>query len=82
MNKQQAESNLPRLVAYLQSQGMLNANKNPRPYSCNNKIRWEDTVDGNPRAAYTEAHPYTGNVTVSGRVGINGKVGGSGCYGD
>lgn len=80
MNKQQAESNLPHLVSYLQSQGMLNVNHNGNQRAL--KFKYHETVDGNPRAAYTEAHPYTGNVTVSGRIGINGKKGGAGTYGD
>ncbi len=49
--------------------------------SCHDRFKWHDTVDGNPRAAYTEAHPYTGSVTISGRIGINGKKSGTGTYG-
>jgi len=62
--------------------GMFNTNKSPRKYSCKNQFNWKDTVDGNPRAAYTEAHPYTGNVTISGKVGINGRTKGCGTFGD
>lgn len=45
-------------------------------------FKWHDRVDGNPRAAYTEAHPYVGRATITGRVGVNGKIGGGGMHGD
>lgn len=80
MNKQEALDRIPLLLASMQRRGMLNENSTGD--NRNVKFAWHETVDGNPRAAYSEAHPYTGNVTVSGYIGINGKKSGNGTFGD
>lgn len=65
--------------------GLVGDNPKGREYSCHNKMKREDTVDGNPTAAWKMAHPYTGTVEISGKIGLNGKVGAigqNGAFGD